>query len=572
MENKSVKIIQPRIYIDALKKNAKPEKKKVCAYCRVSTDNEEQKTSYDAQVDEYTKRILENPNWQLVKIFADEGISGTSTKKRKEFNEMITAARNSEIDLILTKSFSRFARNTVNCLSYIRELRLLNVEIYFKKENIYSSDPKVDFLLTIMSSIAQEEARNISENVTWNVQKRFKEGVPVINTNRFLGYTKDRKGGNLVIIPEEAEVVKTIFQLYTNGVGPNEICRKLMAKGYKTGAGKTKWTQSTLTSILKNEKYCGDLIQQKSVTIDYLSHKRVKNKELAPKFHIENNHEPIIDKNTFLLAQKIRNDRADKRGDENKNYSKYTKTYPFSSLIVCNRCGRTLKRRYWNYGYPSARIMQQCGGYLEGKGNCNAKAVYQEVLEGATIQMLNIVFIKNINVMNTIQSVIEATIKVSDVEIKINTIRADKEVKETLLENLVDMKMKNPSFADSLFNAKYQVLSHEINKLNFDIQKLETVYMENYNTKERLLKIKEVLNSQSDEITDIQTDVLRAFIHKIIAVEYNEIIFCIAGTKSYSDQEFVEKRKEFIKYEPIATGEYYYEKYNQTMAYKVIVI
>ena len=186
--------------------------------------------------------------------------------------------------------------------------------------------------------------------------------------------------------------------------------------------------------------------------------------------------------------------------------------------------------------------------------------------------MLNKVIIKNINAMNTIQSVIVEKIKVSDVEINIQTIKIEKEEKETLQENLVDMKMKNPSFSNSIFNTKYQELSHQNNKLNFDIQKLVTVYMENYNTKERLLKIKEVLNSQRDEITEIQTDILRAFIHKIIAVEYNEIIFCIAGTKSYSDQEFIEKRKEFVKYEPTATGEYFYEKYNQVMTYKVIII
>lgn len=346
----------------------------------------------------------------------------------------------------------------------------------------------------------------------------------------------------------------------------------MMKEGYKTGAGKNKWTPSTVACILKNEKYCGDLIQQKNVTIDYLSHKKVKNKDIAPKFHIENNHQPIIDRETFLLAQKIRNDRADKRVGENKNYSKYNKTYPFSSLIVCNRCGRTLKRRYWNYGYPSARIMQQCGGYLEGKGNCDAKAVYQEVLEGATIQMLNNVFIKNINIINTIQSIIEATIKVSDVELKIQEVKHDKEEKETLLANLVDMKMKNPAFSDSIFNTKYQELSYLINKLNFEIQNLETIYMDNYNTKGRLVKIKEILNLQKTEITELHTDVLRAFIYKIVAVEYNDIVFYIAGTKNYSDQEFVEKRNEFIKNESIATGKYYYEKYNQTMTYKVIVI
>jgi DNA invertase Pin-like site-specific DNA recombinase len=251
-----------------------------------------------------------------------------------------------QIDLILTKSISRFARNTVDCLSYIRELRSINVEIFFEKENIYSSDPKVDFLLTIMSSIAQEEARNVSENVKWNVQKRFKEGVPIINTKRFLGYTKDKKGGNLVIVPEEAETVRLIFKLYIEGKGPSEIAKHLEAIGRKTGGGGTKWHYSNIKIILENEKYCGDLLQQKTVTIDYLTHKKVKNKNLAPQFHIEGNHEAIIDRETFELAQKIRADRRVSTVGEDKNVAKYTKKYPFSSLIVCAKCGRTLKRRY----------------------------------------------------------------------------------------------------------------------------------------------------------------------------------------------------------------------------------
>jgi len=174
--------------------------------------------------------------------------------------------------------------------------------------------------------------------------------------------------------------------------------------------------------------------------------------------------------------------------------------------------------------------------------------------------------------MNVIQSVIESTIKVSDVELKIQEFKNEKEEKETLLANLVDMKMKNPSFSDSIFNTKYQELSHQLNQLNFEIQKLETDYMENYSTKGRLVKINEILNLQKTQITELDTYVLRAFIYKIIAVEYNDIIFCVAGTKNYSDVEFVEKRNEFIKYEPIATGQYYYEKYNQSMTYKVIVI
>lgn len=260
MQNKQVRVILPKPVFDLSGTIPKNLKKRVCAYVRVSTDNEEQKTSYIAQTDEYTERIQNNPEWTFCGIYADEGISGTSTKHRKQFNNMMDAAKRGEIDLIMTKSISRFARNTVDCLNYIREMRAINVEIFFEKENIYSSDPKVDFLLTIMSSIAQEEARNVSENVKWNVQKRFNNSVPIVNHNRFLGYTKDKRGGNLIVVPEEAKIVREIFQMYVSRIGPMKIAKHMESLGATTGAGATKWSMSTVAVILKNEKYIGDLV------------------------------------------------------------------------------------------------------------------------------------------------------------------------------------------------------------------------------------------------------------------------------------------------------------------------
>ncbi len=353
MQNKTVRIIQPKVDYTFDQSNNPVRKKRVCAYVRVSTDTLDQKTSYEAQRDEYTRRIHKNSEWEFVGIYADEGLSGTSTKNRKQFNLMIDRSINGEIDTILTKSISRFARNTLDALNFVRTLKKINVEIFFEKENISSLDPKVEFLLTIMSSIAQEEARNTSENVKWSIKKKFKDGIPVINTKRFLGYTKDKKAGNLVLVPEEAEVVKTIFNLYISGVGPTAICKTMMSKGIKTGAGKELWRQSTLSSILTNEKYMGDMIQQKTICLDYLTHQRVKNKNHAPTYYTENSHEAIIDKETFLLAQRIRKERAEIKVGDDKNTSKYNKRYPLSSMIICSECGRTLKRRYWNYGKPS---------------------------------------------------------------------------------------------------------------------------------------------------------------------------------------------------------------------------
>lgn len=572
MQNKQVRVIQPKQALDSNGLIPKPLKKRVCAYVRVSTDNEEQKSSYIAQTDEYTDRIQKNPEWTFCGIYADEGISGTSTKHRKQFNDMIDAAKRGEIDLIITKSISRFARNTVDCLNYIREMRLINVEVYFEKENIYSSDPKVDFLLTIMSSIAQEEARNVSENVKWNVQKRFNNGVPIVNHNRFLGYTKEKRGGNLVVDPEEAEVVRTVFRMYVNGIGPAKIAKHMESIGAKTGAGATKWSMSTVAVILKNEKYVGDLIQQKTVTVDYLSHKRIVNKNTAPKYHTEESHEPIIDKETFLIAQQIRKDRGRVKIGLDQNVAKYNVTYPFSGFIVCSECGRTLKRRYWNYGTPAQRVMQQCGGYIDGKAHCTAKATYQEMLEGATIQMINDVFLEDRNIIPTIQKIIQSTIKITDVEVRIDELRTENDNIEQLMSNLIDIQVKNPNLSEKDFNQKYQTYTNQLKTNQVEISKLEAHYIANYDTRSRLAKIEATLNQLNDSITEVDGDILRSFIFKMISVKPDEVVFCIAGNKNYSDKEFSERRHEFESKSPLATGTYKSEKYDKIMNYRVVII
>lgn len=572
METKTVQIIQPKTAHVLNESSTIQPKKQVCAYVRVSTDTIDQKSSYEAQRDEYAKRIQNNDEWIFSGIYADEGISGTSTKNRKQFNLMIEKAKNGEIDIILTKSISRFARNTLDALNYIRMLRKQNIKVFFEKENINSLDPKVEFLLTIMSSIAQEEARNTSENVKWSIKKKFREGIPVINTKRFLGYTMDKSTGNLKVVPEEAKIVKMIFNLYISGAGPTSICRMLMDKGIKTGAGKSEWRQSTLTSILTNEKYTGDMIQQKTISIDYLTHQRVKNKNHAPTYYTENNHEAIVDKETFKLAQRIRKERSKVKIGDDKNLGKYNRRYPLSAMIVCSQCGRTLKRRYWNYGKPSQRVMQQCGSYINGKDKCTAKASYQEIIEGATIEMLNQVFVKNLDVVTTIKQAIKETIKIPDTESKINKLQKEKEDLESAVSNLLDERLRNSRFSDNIFNAKYDEYTNRIEQIAIEISNLEIDYVKTYDTTNRIHQIEEFLDEKEHRLTELDSTILRSIIFKMISVSPSEMVYCIAGTKNYTMAEFVKKRAEFIKYDPIAEGTYLSEKYNKKMHYKVVVI
>ncbi|HOJ44631.1 MAG TPA: recombinase family protein [Bacilli bacterium] len=547
-------------------------KKRVAAYCRVSSDSIDQKTSYEAQVNEYTKRITANFEWEMVKIYADEGISGTSTKNRKQFNEMIEAARSGRIDLILTKSISRFARNTIDCLNYIRELRERHVEIFFEKENIYSSDPKVDFLLTIMSSIAQEEARNTSENVKWNVRKRFSEGTPILNHKRFLGYDYNPKTKQFVINPEGAETVRLIYKMYLDGIGCHQIMKEMERLGRKTGAGVTKWWESSVISILQNEKYAGDLVLQKTVTLDYLTHKRAKNDDLATKYVVENNHEPIIDRDTFNKVQRMMKIRSDAKMGQDKNRAKYTNRYPFSSIIICAECGRTLKRRYWNYGTPAARLMQQCGGYIEGKGSCRAKAIYHDVLEKMTLEMINKVFLNNSKILSTIKEAISKNAGIKELESKLQIAQDQEGQLQEKINTLLELKINKSDMTEDDFNIKYRELQEELHAKNQEVRQLESNVITSFEVNNRLKQIEEYTSNTRHEATYLDTQLLRTFVYRIIAINRHEVIYFITNSKEYSDQEFANMRKRIINLKSIASSSYSDLDIGIKMQYRVIAI
>src|SRR5574344_1838908 len=264
-------------------------RRKVAGYARVSTDSEEQQTSYEAQVDYYTHYIQSREDWEFVGVYTDEGISATNTKHRDGFKQMVKDALAGKIDLIVTKSVSRFARNTVDSLTTVRKLKEHGTEIYFEKENIYTFDSKGELLITIMSSLAQEESRSISENVTWGQRKRFADGKVSMPYKQFLGY--DRGADGLPeIVPEEAEIVRKIYRLFMQGKSTNAIAGRLTAEGIPTPSGKQKWSQTTVDSILSNEKYKGDALLQKKFTTDFLTKKMKVNEGEVPQYYVEKSH------------------------------------------------------------------------------------------------------------------------------------------------------------------------------------------------------------------------------------------------------------------------------------------
>ena len=282
-----------------------PPVKRVAAYCRVSTDQEAQSSSYDLQVKHYTEFISAKEGWILAGIYADEGISGTQTKHREQFLKMMEDCRAGGIDMILTKSISRFSRNVVDCLTNIRLLKELNppVEVYFEKENLSSLDDKTDMVLSLMASIAQEESRSISANISWAIRNRMKDGTQKIPTACLLGYDTD-EDGNLVVIPEEAEIVKFIYRNFVQGMHPDVIAQKLNRAGNTTVKG-NKWSGNSVRNILQNEKYCGDVLMQKTFTVDYLTHRSKKNEGERDQFFIADHHEPIVTHEVWDRAKLI---------------------------------------------------------------------------------------------------------------------------------------------------------------------------------------------------------------------------------------------------------------------------
>lgn len=355
-------------------------KKKVAAYCRVSTDQEEQLSSYENQMRYYTELITRNPDYEMVDIYADEGISGTNTKKRDDFNRMIADCRAGKIDLIITKSISRFARNTLDCLNYVRELKDLGIGIIFEKENINTLDAKGEVLLTILSSLAQDESRSISENSTWGIRRRFEQGQHKMSTKRFLGYDSDEEG-NLIVNRPPAKIVIRLYEEYLSGKTVDYIARIFKAERIKNWDRKYNWQPSTLDSMLRNEKYMGDTILQKSYTADFLSKRRVMNDGVLPKYHIKRDHEAIIDVDTWEAVQAEIERRAQYCKDHFTNaYSQKTETNPFYAKIICGNCGSTYSRVKYTTRASTVITKWRCGSCNKANGHkiCSNRYVLDE--------------------------------------------------------------------------------------------------------------------------------------------------------------------------------------------------
>jgi len=355
---------------------------RAAGYARVSTNEEEQLNSYAAQVEYYTKYIKAKPEWEFVAVYTDEGISATSTKKRDGFNRMIQDALDGKIDIIITKSVSRFARNTVDTLTTVRKLKEKGIAVFFEKENINTLDSKGELLITIMGSLAQEEARSISENVTWGWRKRFSDGKVSLPYKRFLGYEKG-PDGLPQIVEEEAEIVRLIYRLFLYGKSPSFIAGLLTDEGIPTPGGKTNWRPNTVISMLQNEKYAGNALLQKKFTTDFLTKAQKINQGEVPQFYVENSHPAIIEPELFDLVQY----EFQKRQSLGQNSMS---AHPFSCKIFCGECGTMFGSKVWNSNDPRRRrTVWQCNSKYGGDTICRAPHVTEEQVVGAFLAAFN---------------------------------------------------------------------------------------------------------------------------------------------------------------------------------------
>jgi site-specific DNA recombinase len=515
-------LVIPAKPVHVMTGNQRFTKKRVCAYCRVSTDTEEQLTSYEAQVSYYKGYIKSKPEWEYAGIYADEGITGTTTKHRVDFNRMIEDALKGKIDLIITKSISRFARNTLDCLKYVRLLKEKGVGVYFEKENIDTLDSKGEVLLTILSSLAQDESRNISENSRWGIVRRFQQGKVRVNHKRFLGYDKD-ENGDLIINEEEAKIVKRIYKEYLSGNGYAAIAKGLTKDGLRNGAGNTKWYASNIRQILTNEKYMGDALLQKTVTVDFLTHKRVKNTGQVQQYYVKNSHSAIVSKEVFKLVQEEMKRRAALQGYSQETRSRHTNKYPFSGKVICGNCGCRVRRKRWGGNEKYKKYKWVCVNHADnGNKACEMKAIDEEKLKLAYVKAIN-AFIENkddfINkMMENIEKVFsEDSYDTSDIDKKIEEFQ-----KQVL--NLVRLSVKS-GLDSSIYTEEYERIVGEIKKLTKEKSEFDNIKLKRQEGMKQIEKIEKMLKEKEGLIREFDDKLFKETVESIKAISAEEVEF-----------------------------------------------
>lgn len=460
---RAVTVIPPTINPQTKLPTSSTYRLRVAAYARVSTDSDEQFTSYEAQISYYTNYIMSHPEWEFVKVYTDEGISGTNIKHRDGFNEMIADALDGKIDLIVTKSVSRFARNTVDSLVTVRKLKEKGVEVFFEKENIYTLDSKGELLITIMSSLAQEESRSISENVTWGQRKRFADGKVSLPYKQFLGY---RKGENGLpeIVPEEAAVVRQIYSLYMDGKTYCGIAKQLTEEGIPTPSGRKNWPTSTVVSILTNEKYKGDALLQKAFTVDFLTKKMKVNEGEVPQYYVENSHPAIINPQEWQMVQDEIQRRKALGG-------KYSGNSILAAKLVCGDCGEFYGSKVWHSNSKYRKVVWHCNRKFSGDKKCSTPTVDEERIKQGFVTAINQLLETKFIIMESCDIILATLTNSSKLNAEIEAVTQEMEVVVELTRRCVDENSRTAQDQNDYIEryngyvSRYKALEYRLNQL-----------------------------------------------------------------------------------------------------------
>ena len=496
---------------------------RVAAYCRVSTEEEEQQSSYEAQCTYYTDKIMTNPEWTMAGIFADEGITGTSTKKRDDFNRMIRKCRQKKIDLILTKSISRFARNTLDSLKYIRALKELGIGIIFEKENINTLEMDTELIITFMSAFAQSESESISANVRWGKRQAMKEGKTSVNFKKLYGYFLDSEG-NPQVDSDKAAVIRSIFNRYLQGASLRMIRQELEAAGIPNPAGSEKWGIDQIRNILSNEKYCGDVLMQKTFIQDCISKKVVKNTGQLPMYLIQNNHPAIVSREVYQAVQAEKARRSATASPSTKTSSTgrtcYASKFALSERLVCGECGSLYRRCTWKRN-GKTRIVWRCVSRLDyGTRYCHqSPTMDEEPLQRAIMAAISSVMApkEKINGLIT-DAALEETGKLPNSAMTLGDINRRLEKLEAEFDTLF-----NQSGGIDKNTVRFREIANEMSALKEQREKISAQLRNNEAAQEHVHTIAAVLDQEDHHIHKWDEEMIRQLVHTVKVISADHI-------------------------------------------------
>ena len=541
---RTVTVIPPRVRALPGMPRLSARPKRVAAYARVSTNSEEQLTSYEAQVKHYTEYIKcreHTDNWQFVSVYTDRGITGTSTAKREGFNRMMQDALAGKIDLIITKSVSRFARNTVDTLTAIRRLKEHGVEVYFEEQNIYTLDGKGELLLTIMSSIAQEESRNISENVTWGIRKRFADGKVSMPYKRFMGYRRG-EDGIPEIVEAEAKIVRGIFRRFLEGATSTMIAKELNEanvpcpacksrlgedeiEAEKAERKKARWSASTVESILTNEKYKGDAILQKTYCTDYIQKTFVANDgSEIPKYYAQNSHPAIVSSEVFDLAQMELEWRKSLNGS-------YSGKSCFASRVVCGDCGAFYGSKVWHSTDAYRRVIWRCNGKYIGEKKCSTPYVTQDELEKAFVSVMQKVIAEKDAIFAVCREVLDEVLNTSELDRSATRLQEQTMLISARARRLVEENARVRRDQEE-YQREYDALVAEHEKLSEKIRSIEEQKKDKADRRRQIEVFLRMLEGQ-EECMRFEPYTFVALVDKVVVGQDGKLDFYFRNGMNY---------------------------------------